>query len=409
LEDLMTQHDERSQAVSATMVFRAFLRLGLTSFGGPVAHLGFFRSDLVERRGWLSERDYADLVALCQFLPGPASSQVGIGIGLMKAGLPGAFAAWLGFTLPSALALIAFGLGLVAMGEGLPPGVLKGLKIVAVAVVAQAVWAMAGALAPDRPRATFAVLGAVAILLLPSSLTTLAVIASGGLAGLALLPRSKHGGTQPAMSAPVHRSLSPRFALGCLGVFFAMLAGLPVLAGVFASPGLDRADAFFRVGSLVFGGGHVVLPLLQGEVVKPGLVDEATFLAGYGAAQAVPGPLFTFVAFLGTVMQTPPAGIAGGLLALVAVFAPSFLLVFGAIPFWSALKALPRARAALDGINAVVVGILLAALYDPVFTSAIAGPNDFALALIALLALTLWKVPAWLAVGAMALAGWVIS
>jgi chromate transporter len=409
LEDLMTQHDERSQAVSATMVFRAFLRLGLTSFGGPVAHLGFFRSDLVERRGWLSERDYADLVALCQFLPGPASSQVGIGIGLMKAGLPGAFAAWLGFTLPSALALIAFGLGLVAVGEGLPPGVLKGLKIVAVAVVAQAVWAMAGSLAPDRSRATFAVLGAVAILLLPSSLTPLAVIASGGLAGLALLPRSEHCGTQPAMSAPVHRSLSPRFALGCLALFLAMLIGLPVLAALFASSALDRVDAFFRVGSLVFGGGHVVLPLLQGEVVKPGLVDEATFLAGYGAAQAVPGPLFTFVAFLGSVMQTQPSGISGGVLALVAVFAPSFLLVFAALPFWTMLKSQPRARAALDGVNAAVVGVLLAALYDPVFTSAVAGPKDLALALLALLALTMWKMPAWLVVGAMALAGGLIA
>lgn len=403
--------DERNthQPVTAGMVFLAFLRLGLTSFGGPVAHLGFFRSDLVERRGWLGERDYADLVALCQFLPGPASSQVGIGIGLMKAGLPGAFAAWLGFTLPSAVALIAFGLGLVAMGEGLPPGVLKGLKIVAVAVVAQAVWAMAGQLAPDRTRATFAVLAAVALLFLPSSLTVLAVIAAGGLAGLALLPRGEHAGPPPATRAPVHRSLSPRFALGCLAIFLAMLVGLPLLAALFVSPALDRVDAFFRVGSLVFGGGHVVLPLLQGEVVKPGLVDEATFLAGYGAAQAVPGPLFTFVAFLGSVMQTQPSGIAGGVLALVAVFAPSFLLVFAALPFWTMLKSQPRARAALDGVNAAVVGVLLAALYDPVFTSAVAGPKDLALALLALLALTMWKMPAWLVVGAMALAGWLIA
>ena len=406
----MDQADDRPAGqVTAATVFRVFLRLGLTSFGGPVAHLGFFRAELVQRRRWLSERDYADLVALCQFLPGPASSQVGIGIGMMKAGVPGALAAWLGFTMPSALALIAFGLGLVSMGEGLPPGVLKGLKIVAVAVVAQAVWAMAGSLAPDRPRATMAVLGAALILVLPSSLTVLAVIFAGGVAGLLLLEGAAASRLPQSGADETHRSLSPRFGLLNLALFGLLLVGLPVIAAILTSPALERADSFYRVGSLVFGGGHVVLPLLQGEVVQPGLVDEATFLAGYGAAQAVPGPLFTFAAFLGTVMQTPPTGLAGGMLALVAVFAPSFLLVFGAMPFWAMLKRQVRARAALDGVNAVVVGVLLAALYDPVFTSAIAGPKDLALALVALLALALWKLPIWLVVAAMAMLGWLVG
>jgi chromate transporter len=384
-------------------IFLAFLRLGLTSFGGPIAHLGYFREEFVARRKWVGERAYADLVALCQFLPGPASSQVGIGIGLAKGGLPGAVAAWIGFTAPSALALILFGLGVASYGEILNAGVLHGLKVVAVAVVAQAVWGMARGLCPDAPRATMAVIAAIIALAWPTALGQIAVIAVGALAGLAFL-RAPPDGHHVALGIHVSRPL----AVGALVLFFVLLAGLPALATAFPSHALALVDAFYRTGSLVFGGGHVVLPLIQSEVVPPGWVTNDEFLAGYGAAQAVPGPLFTFAAYLGTVMGPAPNGWLGGAICLVAIFAPSFLLVVGALPFWDDLRRYARMQSALRGINAAVVGLLLAALYDPVWTSAIRGHADFGLALAAFALLQFWKVPPWLVVLLSALGGWVL-
>ncbi|MCZ7566153.1 MAG: chromate efflux transporter [Burkholderiales bacterium] len=385
-------------------VLRAFLRLGLTSFGGPIAHLGYYRDEFVVRRKWLDERAYADLVALCQFLPGPASSQVGIGIGLMKAGLPGACAAWVGFTLPSALALTLFGLGVVAYGEVLDAGLLHGLKVVAVAVVAQAVWGMARTLSPDAPRATLAALAAIGVLAWPTAFAQIGVIVAGGLAGLAL-PRAETDARHAAFDVPVGRGL----ALVALALFFVLLFALPALAGAFPAHALALADAFYRAGALVFGGGHVVLPLLQAEVVPPGWVTQDAFLAGYGAAQAVPGPLFTFAAYLGAVAGPAPNGWLGATLCLVAIFAPGFLLVVGALPFWDTLRRYARMQGALRGVNAAVVGLLLAALYDPVWTSAIRGGADFGLALAAFVLLALWKVPPWLVVIACAFGGWLLA
>ena len=385
-------------------IFLAFLRLGLTSFGGPIAHLGYFREEFVARRKWVGERAYADLVALCQFLPGPASSQVGIGLGLAKGGLPGAVAAWIGFTAPSALALILFGLGVAAYGEFLNAGVLHGLKVVAVAVVAQAVWGMARGLCPDAPRATVAALAAMAVLAWPTALGQVGVIAAGGLVGLAFL-RAEPDEHHVALGIEVSRAL----AIGALALFFVLLAGLPALAAAYPSHTLALVDAFYRTGSLVFGGGHVVLPLIQSEVVPPGWVTNDAFLAGYGAAQAVPGPLFTFAAYLGAVMGPAPNGWLGGALCLVAIFAPSFLLVVGALPFWDELRRYARMQSALRGINAAVVGLLLAALYDPVWTSAIRGHADFGLALAAFALLQFWKVPPWLVVLTCALGGWALT
>ena len=381
-------------------VLAVFLKLGLTSFGGPVAHLGYFHTEFVERRRWLDERSYVDLVALCQFLPGPASSQVGIGTGLLRAGIPGALAAWAGFTLPSALALVLFAYGVGTLESALGSGWLHGLKIAAVAVVAQAVWGMAKTLCPDRPRATLAVFAAVVVLLVPSAWGQVGAIAVGAAIGLVLL----RDGTSAAGSA-LHVPIGKTFALVSLALFFALLAGLPLLAAAIPSQPLALVDSFYRAGSLVFGGGHVVLPLLQAEVVPPGWVTNDAFLAGYGAAQAVPGPLFTFAAYLGAVMAPQPNGWLGATLCLVAVFLPSFLLVFGALPFWAELRGEPRAQAALRGVNAAVVGLLLAALYRPVWTSAIMAPVDFALAIAAFLALALWKWPPWLVVVLAAVAG----
>jgi chromate transporter len=381
-------------------VLRAFLKLGLTSFGGPVAHLGYFRGEFVARRGWLAEPAYADLVALCQFLPGPASSQVGIGIGLMRAGLPGALAAWTGFTLPSAIAMVAFAYGVQALAGASDAGWLHGLKIAAVAVVAQAVWGMAQSLCPDRQRATFAVLAAIVVLTVPTAWGQIGAIALGALAGFVVLPRE----AQPPGSSlvvPIGRG----FALACLVLFFALLIGLPILAAAVPNHAIELAASFYRSGSLVFGGGHVVLPLLQAAVVPPGWVTDDAFLAGYGAAQAVPGPLFTFAAYLGAAMGPAPNGWAGATLCLVAVFLPSFLLVFGALPFWAELRNRPAAQAALRGVNAAVVGLLLAALYRPVWTSAIERPVDFAIVLTAFLLLSMWRTPPWLVVVLAAIAG----
>jgi chromate transporter len=384
-------------------VFVAFLRLGLTSFGGPIAHLGYFRQEFVARRHWLDEAAYADLVALCQFLPGPASSEVGIGIGLIRAGLAGALAAWTGFTLPSAVALVLFALGVERFGS-LDAAWLHGLKIAAVAVVAQAVWGMAGTMATGKARATLAVAAAAVVLAVPTTAGQLSAIALSAVAGVVLL-RTERAPSPSALAARVGRG----FAILCLAVFFALLAGLPLLATAFPNQALAMFNAFYRAGSLVFGGGHVVLPLLQAAVVPPGWVTNDAFLAGYGAAQAVPGPLFTFAAYLGAVMGPQPNGWAGAAICLVAIFLPSFLLVIGVLPFWQALRGKPFAQSALNGVNAAVVGLLLAALYNPVWLAAIMGPLDFAVALAAFLLLTVWKTPPWAVVVLCAVAGGVLG
>jgi chromate transporter len=381
------------QAGTALEVFGAFLRLGLTSFGGPVAHLGYFRAEFVGRRRWLDEAGFADIVALCQFLPGPASSQVGLSLGLLRAGLPGALCAWLGFTMPSALALMLFGYGVGRFGELGGAAWLHGLKIVAVAVVAQAVWGMAQRLAPDRKRATLAIASAVLALAIPSTLGQVAAIVLGAVSGWLF---REDATLVAAETLPLR--LDRRWSLAALALFMLLLLGLPVAARLTHSHALALFDSFYRAGSLIFGGGHVMLPLLQAAVVPPGWVGNDAFLAGYGAAQAVPGPLSTFAAYLGVVMGPAPHGWMGGLICLVAIFLPSFFLVIGALPFWSALRRQAAIRAALTGVNAAVVGVLLAALYRPVWVSAILAPGDFALALAAFLLLALWRTPPWLVV-----------
>jgi chromate transporter len=385
---------EEGQCGSPFEVLRVFLRLGLTSFGGPVAHLGHFRAEFVERRHWLDEGAYADIVALCQFLPGPASSQTGISIGLLRAGLPGALCAWLGFTAPSALAMILFGYGVTALGNLADSAWLHGLKIVAVAVVAQAVWGMARNLCPDRERATIAVGAAMVVLAIPSAPGQIGAIAAGGLIGWRLL----RNGAQPPEQKPLAIHLPRAWSIAALASSVALLVGLPILAAAIPSHALAVVASFYRSGSLVFGGGHVVLPLLQAAVVPPGWVTNDAFLAGYGAAQAVPGPLFTFSAYLGTVMGPAPNGWVGGLICLAAIFLPSFLLLIGALPFWDTLRRRPGVRSALRGVNAAVVGVLLAALYKPVWTSAILSPTDFAIGILAFLLLAVWAVPPWLVV-----------
>jgi chromate transporter len=390
-------------------VFIAFLRLGLTSFGGPVAHLGYFRQDIVERRGWLDEHAYLDLVALCQFLPGPASSQVGIGIGLTRAGYAGALAAWIGFTLPSAVVLVIFGLGVERFGLSRDAGWLHGLKIAAVAVVAQAVWGMASTMATGKTRATLAVAAAAIVLFVPTTAGQLGAIALGAVAGILLLQGDRKTSEQALAVGVGHR-----VAICCLVVFFALLIGLPLLAAAVPGPSatgqaIADVNAFYRAGSLVFGGGHVVLPLLQAAVVPPGWVTNDAFLAGYGAAQAVPGPLFTFAAYLGAVMGPQPHGWTGAAICLAAIFLPSFLLVIGTLPFWQVLRTRPQAQAALSGVNAAVVGLLLAALYNPVWTSAIAAPRDVALAVAAFLLLAVWKLAPWLVVVLCAAGGAVLA
>jgi chromate transporter len=389
------QAPDNSTAQSPGSVFevlKAATGLGLTSFGGPVAHIGYFREEYVVRRKWVDESTYADLVALCQFLPGPASSQVGIALGMIRAGLPGGLAAWLGFTLPSALLLIAFAYGVQFIGDS-NLAWLHGLKIVAVAVVAQAVWGMARTLAPDRERATIAVLAAIAVLIWPIAMVQVLVIGVAAIIGWRWLAQS----AAPA-PPPILRPMSRRLAIAAWVIFFALLAALPLMRAVTSHQAVAVFDSFFRVGSLVFGGGHVVLPLLQAEVVPPGWVTNEQFVAGYGAAQAVPGPLFTFSAYLGAVMTPEPNGMTGAALALVAVFAPSFLMVIGALPFWESLRRRQEFVSVLRGINAAVVGLLLAALYNPVWTSAIGSAADVALALGAFCLLMFWKTPPWLVV-----------
>ena len=404
----MTETTKNGTASAApgtwTEVLAVFLRLGLTSFGGPIAHLGYFREEFVGKRHWLDDRAYADLVALCQFLPGPASSQVGIAIGLSRAGYAGALAAWTGFTLPSAIALVVFAYGLDAMGGASGAGWLHGLKIAAVAVVAQAVLGMMRTLTPDRERATVAVAAAALVLAVPSAWAQVAVIALGGIAGIAFLhPKS------PTDHVSLPLNASRRTGAVMLVIFFALLAGLPLLAAATSAQSIKLIDAFYRAGSLVFGGGHVVLPLLQEAVVPTGWVGSEAFLAGYGAVQAVPGPLFTFAAYLGAIMKPEPNGVAGAALCLVAVFVPSFLLVVGVLPFWEDLRRRSFAQAALAGVNAAVVGLLLAALYDPVWTAGITSAGDFALGVGAFLLLFMWKTPPWLVVILCAIGGAIIA
>lgn len=389
-------------AAAVVEVFKVFLQLGLTSFGGPIAHLAYFRTRFVERLGWMDDRAYADLVAFCQFLPGPASSQVGMAIGYRRGGLAGALAAFLGFTLPSVGIMVLAGYGVATFTDPVARGLLQGLKIAAVAVVGHAVWSMARSLCPDRKRAGFALAAAVWMLLVPAALSQVLVILVGALAGHVLL--RAEGPAESARTEPLGRSAWWRVRIG-LGLFFLLLALVPALAALVQNQALALFDAFYRSGALVFGGGHVVLPLLEREVVGPGWVGQDAFLAGYGIAQAVPGPLFTFAAFLGTVGSGPPNGLGGALLATLAIFLPAFLLVYGGLPVWERLRREPRLRAALMGTNAAVVGLLLAALYDPVWTSAIAGPAEFALALVAFFLLAVAQAPAYQVVLATALGG----
>lgn len=388
----------------AWTVFLLFLRLGLTSFGGPVAHLGYFREEFVTRRRWLSERSYADLVALCQFLPGPASSQVGMALGMARGGFAGALAAWAGFTLPSAIMLYLFAMGLSTWGGAFPSGALHGLKVVAVAVVAQAVWGMARNLCTDAARITIAAASACIVLLWPTALGQVGVIATAAVVGIAMFKPA-----QDLAHEPLPITVSHRVGIVLLGLFFSLLIGLPILLEAWPNHSLALVNAFYRAGSLVFGGGHVVLPLLQAAVVPSDWVTNETFLAGYGMAQAVPGPLFTFSAFLGESMSMPPNGWIGASICLISIFVPSFLLIFGALPFWEQLRRSVHTQAALAGVNAAVVGLLLAALYHPVWTSAVFKPADFGLVLVALVALMFWKLPPWLVVLGCGAVGWLLS
>ncbi|MGM0615671.1 MAG: chromate efflux transporter [Pseudomonadota bacterium] len=386
-----------SQSGGKKEVFKAFLLLGLTSFGGPVAHLGYFRHEFVKRRQWLNEKAYADLVALCQFLPGPASSQVGFALGLMRAGPWGAALAWLAFTLPSAILLLVFALGAAWLDGPLAQGLVSGLKITAVAIVAHAVWGMARNLCPDRTRAGIALAGVFAVLLINGPLGQIGAILIGSLAGWLLCREAIE-----SLSEPLVFDISRRGGLIALGLFTALLCLLPLAAS--SAAWLEVADSFYRSGALVFGGGHVVLPLLEAEVVQSGWISADDFLTGYGAAQAVPGPLFTFAAYLGALLPGVNP-LLGALLALLAIFVPGLLLLVGVLPFWNTFRQWQGAQALMRGANAAVVGILAAALYQPVWTSAIIGPYEFALALSGFLLLSVWKLPAWAVVIVMALGG----
>jgi chromate transporter len=380
-----TQERRRGSALEVLLVF---LRLGVSCFGGPIAHIGYFRDEFVVRRRWLDEHAYADLVGLCQFLPGPASSQVGFSIGLMRAGYLGGLAAWTGFTFPSAIALVLFAYGAGALEGPTGTGLLHGLKLVAVAIVAQAVWGMARTLCPDRQRASIAVVAALIILFSSTSAAQIGAIALGGVIGL-FLCRAAPGTSSGHVAMPVSR----RVGLAALAIFFLLLIGLPVLHGYGAPQDLALFDAFYRSGALVFGGGHVVLPLLREAFVTPGSISDDSFLAGYGAAQAVPGPLFTFAAYLGSVVNVSPHGIPGAVLGLIGIFLPGVLVLLGTLPFWDAFRTRPVAQAAMRGVNAAVVGLLGSALYNPVWTTSVKAPGDFGIALTGFVLLTVWRTP----------------
>lgn len=378
-------------------VFFIFLRLGLTSFGGPVAHLAYFRSEFVQHRKWFTEEGYANLVALCQFLPGPASSQVGMIIGFSRAGYGGLFAAWIGFTLPSTLLLIAFALGLNYFGQTVGHGVLYGLKIVAVVVVIQAIWVMGKNLCPDRNRITIMAIAASALLLLPSVATQILILLIAGATGALLFKKD----TQTAIASKNDLAIRVSKPLALINVFLfiSLLFLLPLWANNSSNDLVDLIDIFYRAGSLVFGGGHVVLPLLQADFV-PSLLDSDRFLAGYGAVQAVPGPLFTFSAFLGSSINSADTlnAINLGLFSTVLIFIPSFLMVIGVLPFWQMMQHSVKMKAALTGINAAVVGILLAALFDPIWVNSIQNTKDFVFALLVMILLLFWRLPIWLIV-----------
>lgn len=392
-----------SQSISTWQIFLIFLKLGFTSFGGPVAHLGYFRTEFVEKRGWMSDAQYADIVALCQFLPGPASSQVGIAIGLSQAGYKGALSAWLGFTLPSAIFLIIFALGMAHYSELATSGILHGLKIAAVAIVAQAIWGMARHLCPDKARITIMVITTCFVLMVSSIIGQVLAIIIAGLVGWRLF-KPNTDGAQGALNVPISKKSGTVWLL----IFVMLLVILPMAVWIWPNSIVMMLDDFYRAGALVFGGGHVVLPLLQAEIVETGKVSHDLFLAGYGATQIVPGPLFTFAAFLGASMNELPNGWLGGMIALAAIFLPSFLLVVGTLPFWESLRHHGNMKAALMGINAAVVGLLLAAFYQPIWTSSIVNATDFSLALIAFVALMVWKQPIWLVVMLCGAIGWLL-
>jgi len=397
-----TSHSEYERSGSPLEVLRVFAKLGVSSFGGPIAHIGYFREEFVVRRRWIDEPAFADLVALCQFLPGPASSQVGFSIGLMRGGYLGGLAAWTAFTLPSAILLLLFAYGAKFLQGPIGAGLLHGLKLVAVAIVAQAVWGMARTLCPDRERASIATVVAVIILFSSSSVAQIGAIALGGVAGLWL-----YGGAPPAFNDDGHLSMPVSRSVGLLALvaFFLLLGALPLLNGAIHAQSVALFDAFYRSGALVFGGGHVVLPLLREATVTPGWVSDDTFLAGYGAAQAVPGPLFTFSAYLGAVMKSPPNGIAGAAISLMAIFLPGILVLIGTLPFWETFRRRANAQAIMRGVNAAVVGLLGAALYNPVWTSAVKTPGDFALALVGFFLLAVWHAPPLVVVAISALGG----
>jgi len=371
-------------------IFKVFLMLGLTSFGGPIAHLGFFNKELVVNRKWIDSHLFSELIALCQFLPGPSSSQVGLSIGFIKKGFSGAFAAWLGFTSPSAIIIILFGYGYIVYEQYIPFGVIHGLKIFAVSVVAHAIWTMGNSFCKDYKSIIIAILSAIIIIIWPTPLNQLLVILITGIISMFVLSASKNNYKKLSEFL-----ISTKYALLVLVSFFVILFSLPVLSAVFNDPVLNLIDSFFRVGSLVFGGGHVVLPLLQADIVSSGLVSNEKFLAGYGMAQAMPGPLFTFAAYLGAVSSIHPNGLLGGLIALIAIFLPSFLLIIGVLPFWSKIRDIIFIKRAIIGINACVVGVLIAAFYSPVFTSGILSLHDFVLASLLFLMLKFTKFPIW--------------
>ena len=397
------------RAGSPVEVLLIYLKLGLSCFGGPIAHIGYFRNEFVVRRRWLDEQAYADLVALCQFLPGPASSQVGFSIGLMRAGYLGAAAAWTGFTLPSAILLVLFAFGAGNLHGVIGAGVLHGLKLVAVAIVAQAVWGMARTLCPDRERASIAAVASLIILFSGTSIAQIGAIVFGALAGLWLCRNGQPSQPGHVESGHVVVPVSRRVGIGALIVFFALLAGLPFLRNLGAGFGAALFDAFYRSGALVFGGGHVVLPLLREAFVTPGWVSDDAFLAGYGAAQAVPGPLFTFAAYLGAVANPSPHGVTGAVLGavlgLIGIFLPGILVLIGTLPFWDALRQKAGAQAMMRGVNAAVVGLLGAALYNPVWTSSVHAPGDFAVALVGFVLLTAWRAAPLVVVIASAIGG----